>query len=230
MRAVSDATLTMLPPPVAHRRRSGPSTEERTAHVDSEHAVPFVEGDLVERLAINQQGGAVDEAVERSGAGEQVGDLGVVADVAHHVGAGQDVGGDDLGVARTQLVRQRRADASSAAGDDDALAAHRHAVASAATSPTIDRQRVVNPSVARQHVGAAGTEVERPTVEVLDATTRFRDQQGTGADVPRRGRVRFEKGVDATGGDVGEAQGRASRGSAPPGSARSARRCAARTP
>ena len=77
-----------------------------------------------------------------------------------------------------------------------------------AAAVTISRKGVVDQPVARQNVGEPGPEVERPSVEVLDATAGLVDQQRTGADVPGVRRVRLEEGVDATRRDVGEAQRR----------------------
>ena len=79
---------------------------------------------------------------------------------------------------------------------------------SVATSRDDRREGVVNPAVARQHVGEAGTEVERPAVEVVDAPAGLGDQQRAGTDIPGVRRVRFEEGVDAAGRDVGEAERR----------------------
>ena len=131
------------------------------------------------------------------------GDLVLVTDVADLVGAGE-VDTDDLGSPIPELGGQLGANAPAGAGDHDPLARHGHArspvfCSSAASSAWMCRVR-------REHVREARAEVERASVEVLDAAARLGDHQAAGADIPRIGGIALEERVDAPRRDVREAQ------------------------
>ena len=64
----------------------------------------------------------------------------------------------------------------------------------------------MDPPVRGQHVGQPRAEVHRAAVEILDPAPRLGDHERAGADVPGIRGVALQEGVDAAGGDIGQAQ------------------------
>ena len=204
MNAVSDATFTMLPPrsPIeaaaARAHRNVPRTLTANMRSHSSSGISSYGRRLTRSAALFT---SPSTAPMRR---EQRVDLVGIAHIALLVRTRRDVDGHDLRSPGTQLGGELGADAPPGAGDDDVLAADRHAE----LLRLLDElgQRVVDVAVRCEHVRQARSEVERPAVEILDAPTCLADHQRARAHVPRVGGIAFEERIDAARGDEGEAE------------------------